>query len=141
MAIIPVQFMTKRPLEAQTIDTRVSNCADWLPTGNCNSNAQWDMPNNQPWTWSGVSNIYRTNPGFDFAGGTTTGDQNMTATNTRNYSTTSSPILGPVQQTNRNVKNCNCNGAHAAGFYNCYTNCNCNCACNCDCNCNCDCGK
>lgn len=141
-AVIPVQFMTKRPLEAQTVDTRVANCSLWLPNSNCNSNSSYDMPNAQPWTWSGVSGLSLRNPGYDFVGGTTIGYQNLTSSNDRNYSTTSTPILGPVQQTNRNFNNCNCNTGYGAGVYNCYSNCNCNCACACDCsNCNCDCGK
>ena len=140
MAIIPVLFMTKRPLEAQTIDTRVANCSLWLPNGNCNSNSSYDMPNGSPSTWSGVGGLVLDNPsGFDFVGGSTWTDYGLTATNSRNYSTTSAPILGPVQQTNRNFNNCNCNGALSAGHYNCYTNCNCNC--NCNCACLCDCGK
>ena len=133
--IIPIGFIAKAPHQTQTIDTRVSNCALWLPGSNCSSNGNYDMPNGYPSTWGGVTGLTLDNPGYDFVGGVTASDAGITATNSRNYATASTPILGTVDQTNRNFNNCNCNSGKAAGHYNCYTNCNCNC------NCNCDCGK
>jgi len=107
-------------------EQQVANCAGVIPNGNCFSNTFWSMPNANWWTW-GVGLSYR-NPGYDFAGGSSTTNQTISQTNERIYGSyylLRTEVGFDVQR--RDWKNCNC------GQTNCYTNCNCNCNCNCDC--------
>jgi hypothetical protein len=107
-------------------EQQVANCAGIIPNGNCLSNTSWSMPNADWWNWGlGLSYV---NPGYDFAGGSSTTNQPVSQTNERIYGSyylLRTEVGFDVQR--RDWKNCNC------GQTNCYSNCNCNCNCNCDC--------
>lgn len=107
-------------------EQQVANCAGIIPNGNCLGNTSWSMPNANWWSW-GLGLAYR-NPGYDFAGGSSTTNQPVSQTNERIYGSyylLRTEVGFDVQR--RDWKNCNC------GQTNCYSNCNCNCNCNCDC--------
>lgn len=126
----PAGLIARKPYQVRQTDVRSNNCQGHVSNGNCVSNPQWDMPNTNWWTWGiGVS---RYNPGYDFAGGTTTTDQPWTSANSYFYGSYSSAIKGTLDDQTRSFNNCNCSNVGSM-LGNCYTNCNCNCACACDC--------
>ena len=57
----------------QHYDDRASNCNGYVPTGNCNTNAQWTPPNGNWWEWhtSIGRAAWENNAAYDGVGGTT----------------------------------------------------------------------
>lgn len=115
-----------RTRETLYLEQQVANCAGTVPNGNCQGNPHWSMPNANWWSWGlGLGYV---NPGYDFAGGSSTTNQPLSQVNQKIYGSyylLRTEVGFDVQR--RDWKNCNC------GATNCYANCNCNCNCNCDC--------